>query len=372
MKANKNVLIIIYIILCYCFTSGTSATNPENTADTEDVTDKIDITAEEDAEEAEEAEEAVDAVDAIDKNTATDYSNKKHWLSLPVSGEKEVDIFYLYPTVWQKAEVGEPNICEIDNTSMLIGAKSAFENQATAFETVGNIFAPYYRQVDATYCLSLPVEEHEKIIGGTPSSDVIAAFDYYIKNYNNGRPFILAGHSQGSNVLLYLLSDYLYKNPAVLSRMIVAYVIGYSVTDEYLEKNPHLKFAEGPDDTGVIVSYNTEGLEVEGENPVVLPGSIAINPINWSRGNGLATAKENLGSLMTNEAGGTTLLSNYADAQVNTSRGTVICSTVNVEEVAKLNDNFPKGVYHSFDYALYYYNIRENATNRTKLYLSQQ
>jgi len=127
---------------------------------------------------------------------------------------------------------------------------------------VENIYAPYYRQADAVYTLNLPLEEQDSIIGGIPKTDVFTAFDYYIKNHNNGRSFILAGHSQGSNVLVYLLSEYMKENPKVYARMIAAYVIGYSITEDYLTKNPHLKFAEGPDDTGVIISYNTEAPEV--------------------------------------------------------------------------------------------------------------
>ena len=43
-------------------------------------------------------------------------------------------------------------------------------------------------------------------IAGIPTLDGTAAFDYYIKHYNNGRPFILLGHSQGSTVMTNLLS----------------------------------------------------------------------------------------------------------------------------------------------------------------------
>ena len=86
------------------------------------------------------------------------------------------------------------------------------------------------------------------------------------------------------------------ENPKVCDRMIAAYVIGYSITPGYLAQNPHLKFAEGPDDTGVIISYNTEAPNVVGNNPVVLPGAMAINPISWTREESLAKAEENLGS----------------------------------------------------------------------------
>lgn len=44
--------------------------------------------------------------------------------------------------------------------------------------------------------------------------------------------------------------------------MIATCVIGYSITPEYLAKNPHLKFAKEAKDTGVIISYNTEAPQV--------------------------------------------------------------------------------------------------------------
>jgi hypothetical protein len=247
--------------------------------------------------------------------------------------------------------------------------KLAFYKQATAFETVGNIYAPYYRQGDITYILSLSsLEERDKFVGGIPKSDIFAAFDYYIKHYNNGRPFIIASHSQGSATARFLLSDYMKENPDVYSRMIAAYIIGDTVTDEYLAKNPHLKFAEGPDDTGVIISYNTEAPTIEGNNPLVFPGAISINPITWTREEKIATAKQNLGSRVENAQGQTVSVKNYADARVNKTRGVVI-TTVDAETLD--TTPWPKGVYyHTYDYPFYYYNIRENAENRTKNFLS--
>ena len=75
---------------------------------------------------------------------ATDYSQAAHWLSLPAVTEP-VDVFYLYPTAWENSNP-DPQISAIDDPSMLILATLAFERQATAFETAGNVFAPYYRQ----------------------------------------------------------------------------------------------------------------------------------------------------------------------------------------------------------------------------------
>ncbi len=308
-----------------------------------------------------------------DEKNAIDYSKPERWLSLPASAEKKVDVFYLYPTSFQKHGTAEANICRIDNPVMLKFSKLAFERQAAAFETAGNIYAPYYRQVDAAYCLSMPQKEQKKVVGGIPKSDAFAAFDYYIKNFNNGRPFILAGHSQGSNILVYLLSEYMKENPKVYARMIAAYIIGYSVTGEFLAENPHLKFAEGAGDTGVIISYNTEAPEISGINPVVLPGAIAINPVNWTREEKLAKADENLGSIVINAEGKivSTGVKNYADARVDKKRGVVICAAVDVNKLAPGNKVFGKGVYHSFDYPFYFNNIRENAAIRIKNFLNK-
>jgi hypothetical protein len=308
------------------------------------------------------------------KPESIDYSKTKYWLSLPSSTDKKVDVFYVYPTAWSKVKKNESNICEIDNPLMLEGSRITYQAQATAFETIGNIYSPYYRQADISSFTDLSIEDHDKVIGGIPSTDVITAFDYYIKNYNKGRPFILAGHSQGSNVLLFLLSKYMKENPKVYERMIAAYVIGYSVTKDYLSKNPHLKFAEGPDDTGVIISFNTEAPGVTGKNIVLLPGAISINPINWSREENPASARENLGSLRIDNVWNVLErnVKNFADARVDKTRGVVVCSTVDVEKLAPANDIFPKGVYHGYDYPFYYYNIRDNAERRVAAYLGRQ
>jgi hypothetical protein len=233
--------------------------------------------------------------------------------------------------------------------------------------------------VESAYKSTLPLAEQDKIESGTPKADVFAAFDYYIQNYNNGRPFILVGHSQGSNELVYLLSDYMKTNPKVYARMIAAYVIGYSITSDYLAKNPHLKFAEGPDDIGVTTPHNTEVPALGGINPVTMLGGIAINPITWTRTEKLATAEENVGSILLNSDGSVVLgqdgkyaiVKNLADAQINLARGVIICSTCDVEIFCQGNAIMPKGVFHSFDIPFYYYNLKENAKNRGKIFLGK-
>lgn len=302
-----------------------------------------------------------------------DYSNSKHWLSLPNIINKQADVFYLYPTAWIKNNINEPDICEIDDPSLLEGTEITYKAQASVFETSCNIFSPYYRQASIE-CFLGTTDKIRDVLLRAPLPDATGAFEYYIKHYNNGRPYILAGHSQGSALLLGILARYMKEHSEVYERMIAAYIIGCPVTRPFLSKFTHLKFAGGADDTGVIISYNTEAPEIHGRNITWLPESISINPLTWTREETHASKEQNLGSLIINEQWNIieSNVKNYADARVDRKRGVVVCSTVNPEVLYFGNPLFPKGVYHSFDYPFYYNNLRENAEKRIKSYFNKQ
>lgn len=302
----------------------------------------------------------------------SDYSLSVHWLNIPATS-KPVDIFYLYPTVWTPDIVKNPLYSDIDDASMLAGSANAFNMQASAFETAGNIYAPFYRQANAARTLVLPEDQRWEILKQVPAKDAIAAFDFYINHFNNGRPFILAGHSQGANVLLFLLSDYMAKYPDVYARMVAAYISGYPVTADFMAANKHLKFAKGADDTGVIISYNTQSPNVvKGTNLVVGNNvGLVINPINWRRDETLAPASESLGSLWFDANQNYVKVLNFADARIDLKQGVLICSSVNESAVFKLSSRMGLGVYHSFDVPFYYYNLRQNAENRASKFLKK-
>ena len=296
---------------------------------------------------------------------ATDYSIPSHWMAVPAATNKPVDVFYFYPTSWTSTNPN-PEVCAIDNPSMLAQAPQQLAIQATAFETVGNIFAPFYRQSNL-------VTNAPTIVAGIPTTDGMAAFDYYLRHFNHGRPFILCGHSQGANVLNNLLAQYMKTHPAVLARMIVAYVIGYPVTAQYLADNPYLKFAEGPGDTGVIVSYNTEAPGIPpGMNPVLwgLVGTV-INPLTWTRTETLAATNQGFGSFMPGTNGVYGYVPQYADARIDISKGVLICSTANTNALGRINALAGYGIFHIFDYPFYYFNLRSNAVQRTQNFLQK-
>ena len=165
----------------------------------------------------------------------------------------------------------------------------------------------------------------------------------------------------------FVLSEYMKAHPEYLKRMIAAYVVGYSITEDFLKANPHLKFAEGADDTGVIISYNTEGAGNE-NNVVVLPGAISINPLNWKRDETYASAEENLGGYILNEMlAKMEYVPHAADAQINLQRGVIITTTKAMEPLPGPKP-FGNASYHSGDYALYYYNIKANVATRIAAY----
>ena len=244
------------------------------------------------------------------KGEAPDYSKKECWCKIPEI-TKDVDTFYIYATeyIMGSLEDGAPEYATLDNDEMIKGAESEYIGHATAYADSTNVFMPYYRQAGMPVMKKAWKEtgDCEAAITGMPYDDITAALDYYFENYNEGRPFIIAGHSQGSCMTKLLLKKYFKDHPEYYDRMVAAYVIGYSVTKDDLEANPHLKFATGETDTGVIISYNTEGpknAEEKAETAVLLPNAISINPLNWKLDETYAPASENLGSLVVNEKTG--------------------------------------------------------------------
>ena len=300
------------------------------------------------------------------EDKAPDYSDKNNWLRQP-EATKDVDVFYVYPTEYVDDSEGASMFADINNEILREAWETVYQMQATVYEESANVFAPYYRQVNMAAAMKLPSEELNATFASTPKEDVFAALDYYFEHLNGGRPFILASHSQGSIMQSFVLAEYMKKHPELQKRMIAAYVIGYSITEDYLKANPHLKFAEGADDTGVIISYNTESAGNE-NNIVVLPGAISINPINWKRDETYASAEENLGGYIPNEElGKMENVPHPADAQVNLERGVVITTTKAMKPMPGPVP-FGNGSFHSGDYALYYYNIKANVATRIAAY----
>ena len=309
--------------------------------------------------------------------TTPDYSQKECWYKISAV-TKDVDTFFIYPTEYLGLNEGDPAYATLDNEEMLQGMTGIYLTQASVFEDSHNVFMPYYRQAGIRYAGEVwkKTGSIDAAISGIPYDDITDALDYYFENYNNGRPFILAGHSQGSAIAKLVLKKYFKEHSDYYRRMIAAYVIGYAVTQDELDAYPHLKFAAGEKDTGVIISWNTEGpknVEENVQTAVLLPNAISINPLNWKRDDTYASASENLGSLVPNiEAGRFEIADIGADAQVIPSRGVIVTHAemepIPEELIELFNASFGPDGRHETDYSFYYNNIKDNVAKRIATY----
>ncbi len=317
------------------------------------------------------------AATPADAGKAPDYSQKDCWYQIPKI-TKDVDTFFVYPTEYLGFDEGAPDYATLDNAEMRGGVAGSYAANAAAYADSTNVFLPYYRQASLRYAgeIHKKTRDVDAALYGMPYDDITAALDYYFENCNNGRPFIIAGHSQGSAMILLLLKTYFKDHPEYYARMVAAYTIGYSVTKDYLATNPHLKFATGESDTGVIVAWNTEGpknAETNAKNVVVLPNTMSINPLNWKLDETYVPASLNLGSLVLNEKTGQFEIRDVGgDAQINLARGVVVTNAKGnplPEEQAKVAAEFfgPDGR-HGEDYTLYFNNIKDNVAKRIAAY----
>ena len=311
--------------------------------------------------------------DDASKGKATDYSRKDSWLQIPEI-TKDVDTFYIYSTAYYESsfEDGAPDYATLDNPEMLEGAQDEYMTNASVYEESTNVFVPYYRQAGMRYAGEVlqKTGDIDAALSGISYDDIRAALDCFFEKHNNGRPFIIAGHSQGAAMVKYVLKNYFKEHPDYYKRMVAAYVIGFSVTKDDLEKYPHLKFATGESDTGVIVSWNTEGpknVKENARNAVVLPGAISINPLNWKLDDTYASASENLGSFMPNiELLRYEITDIGADAQVVPDRG-VIVTNARWDHTADAKFFGPQS-FHEDDYTFYYNNLKDNVAKRVAAY----
>lgn len=308
----------------------------------------------------------VSAAPPVALSEAVNYSHPDNWLSLPSSPARSVDVFFLYTGSCNRVGQGGA-VCSTNDPGMRQKAQASLRQQAGVFEPIANIYAPYYRQTNSSIFLGLGDEDRSGRLA-VSSADSMAAFDYYLKNHNKGRPFILAAHGQGSAALLSgILSSYLKSNPEVRSRMVAAYALGYSVTSSYLAANDHLHFAQRRNDTGVIISYNTEAPDLTAPSPTLLPRAVAINPVNWARSEIPAKADRSLGANLS-AFGGEEQVEKFADARISLRRGVVECSTADQQQYST-DDLFPQGAYPEGDYAFYFYDLRANAQERVDAFM---
>ncbi len=295
--------------------------------------------------------------------TQVDYAQKSNWLALPEDANThDVDVFFVYPTVYQ----GD-GLQDITDPEQVEASQVPIRTQASVFADSANIYAPMYRQVGKD---GFNNTENLDSFLKVAEEDVEDAFLYYLENYNNGKPFIIAGHSQGSSTLISLLTK-IWGTTGAEDRMIATYIIGFSVTESDIEANPKIRMCENPMDTGCFISYNSLKDGLQSESVQILEGAIVTNPLSWesSQEDGaFVPASENKGAVFFSADGyAPTVYKNFTSAQIK-DHG-LVCEPADPSVLS----SYPiEGIYHPDDYSLFYQNIKENIATRIDVYLNKK
>jgi hypothetical protein len=140
----------------------------------------------------------------------------------PVAKDPPVDCFYVYPTVSR-----DPGM----NSDLNAGPEErlAAESQVARFASVCRVFAPIYRQMTVAAVAAYATGANIDAPAALAYRDILSAWRNYIRTRNNGRPFVLIGHSQGSLHLIQLIAREIENDPAVARRMKLAIISGYNV-----------------------------------------------------------------------------------------------------------------------------------------------
>ena len=303
------------------------------------------------------------------QETPVDYSQETSWAYLETEDDsRQADVFFVCPTVYG-GSAEEPNMSleDEDTKESFLGA---INMEKGIYDGDCRFFAPYYRQIGlAVY--ELPAAEQEEYLE-TAYEDVEDAFQYYYENYNDGRPIVLAGFSQGAELCLKLLEE-CFDEEALNEQLIACYAIGWRVTAEELEQYPHMKFAEGESDTGVIVAFNSEAEGIE--DSLMIPAgtkTLAINPLNWKTDSTPADKSMNLGACFTNYSGEIeTEIPQLTGAYIDEERGALKVTDVTPEDYPAGLSLCEDGIYHLYDYQFFYRNLQENVHTRVEAYLGR-
>ena len=210
---------------------------------------------------------------------STDYSNPANWLCLPglsdacsvslkstellpsgygkqsVSGanlDAAVDCFIVYPTVSRDSGM---------NSDLKPGdgeERASIITQFARFASACRTYAPMYRSMTLGAVTAAATGADVAGPARIALGDVRAAWKTYLAKYNDGRPYVLIGHSQGSLMLQQLIALDIDGKP-VAKRMKLAIIPGFNLMV------PQGKLVGGtfkstpacskPGQTGCVISY---------------------------------------------------------------------------------------------------------------------
>jgi len=314
-----------------------------------------------------------------------DYRQARMWVARPdIAGNPSLwvpagfqpaaapraSVFFVHPTSFLESTAWN---APVDDAESQDRAALFVRSQASAFNSVGAVWAPKYRQ--AAFGAFLTSEDNARRALDFAYRDVLAAYEEFLREAPVDRPIILAAHSQGSAHLVRLLRERI-RNAPEARRVVAAYVIGWPVS--LTADLPSLPFpaCDRPDQAGCILSWQSFSEPADPSQITDVydasagPGGLSragtemlcTNPLTGARG-GAAPAARNLGTLVPNEDMSTAELRPGAVPARCGERGFLLIGD-NDALPAMGNYALPGNNYHVYDYALFWANIRADAERR--------
>ena len=239
-----------------------------------------------------------------------------------------------------------------------INAKTDYSTilyQASVFNQHARVFAPRFREAHiSAYYINDTIKAANSF--DFAYQDVKKSFEYYLQHYNNGRPIIIASHSQGTTHALRLLKEF-FENKSLQNQLVAAYIIGMRIPEDYFS---NLKMCEDSVQTGCMCGwrtlrsgYMTVYLKKETGN------SLITNPLTWKTDESPAPRSANKGSIL---------------YKFNKLYSATTSALINKNVLWVNKPKFPWGFlyftrnYHIGDINLFYRNLRENIGTRIAAY----
>jgi len=302
---------------------------------------------------------------------APDYADLKDWAAHPwkwdpsdsipkplrnsMYRDSVVDVFFIHPTTLTDKKDSSLNA---DMDDARLNHKTEYSSilfQASVFNEQSRVFAPRYRQAHySNYFTANTIASKNAF--DLAYRDVKNAFEYYLKHYNNGRPIIIASHSQGTQHAARLIKEF-FEGKALMNKLVCAYIIGMPTPEHYFSV---LQPCRDSLSTTCFVGWRSFKKGYEGTDYILKEDfkSIVTNPLTWTTDSSYAPKKLNKGTILTKF----NKISKPVDAQVH---GNILWTS----KPKFFGSVFLKSKnYHIGDINLFYLNIREDVRRRIGLF----
>lgn len=313
-----------------------------------------------------------------DNNLIPNYEDKSLWAALPDRQDEadnvpkgnfqdqqataDVDVFWLYPTSYIGKKGQDQWYAPLDDEFTNNRTdETSIKFQASIFNGVGKVYAPRYRQMHLHGFFTQKAAE--KAAGDKAYKlayqDIKTAFEYYLQHYNNGRPIIIAAHSQGAGHGITLVKEF-FDGTDLQQQFVAAYLVGWPVKKDEFKT---LKVCESATDINCFCSWRTFKHGKYPDNYDDDNGEIMVtNPLSWTINETIVSKSENKGAILLDIE---KVYPNLTDAQVE---GEILWTH---------KPKFPGSFfvwtknYHIADLNFYWVNVRKNAKARVQAFLKR-